>query len=297
MQIYFIYELNDFYQNYRRYVRSYDANQMHNGGNLPGGSACDPYIYQGFSVNDSLPENGAILPCGQISHSNFNDSFLISMDSTPLDIDVCACLSDVTGMKRIVLFMASNIIICVFTKIRVYHNMQSSNIAWKSDAEHLYGNVTSINYNTNPIYRGGNTSTLPLNENQQWMVWQRPAAHRLTNKLYGVLYTDIPEGTVVNVQVFNRYNTYSFGGEKYFKLTTNSWVGGRNLTLPILYMIAAGLSYVLAAFFFMAYHGGFMKKRIPGDESRLSWIRSSGLHRHGHQHGWRRQQRWCGLFG
>eukprot|EP00890_Picochlorum_soloecismus_P006540 jgi/Picsp_1/710/NSC_04199-R1_ala-interacting subunit 3-like len=130
--IYVGFVLDVFYQNYRRYVRSYDPQQMHDGDIFPGVSACNPFLYEGFDENSSLPESGAILPCGQISHSNFNDSFLIGSVAGDIPID-------------------------------------SSDIAWQSDADNLYGDVDSVNFNIQPQYRGGNTTSAPLNQDQHWM--------------------------------------------------------------------------------------------------------------------------------
>ena len=85
-----VFELGNFHQNYRRYVRSYDPNQLHDGSSVPGLSACNPYRYQTAddSENSSLPESGAILPCGQISHSFFNDTYSLSLGGLPLAMDV-----------------------------------------------------------------------------------------------------------------------------------------------------------------------------------------------------------------
>lgn len=238
MQVYVVFELETFFQNYRRYVRSFDSQQMHDGDVFPGGSACDPFRYEGFDPNSSLPENGAILPCGQISQSNFNDSFVLSSPNRP-DVNL---------------------------------SIDSSDIAWRSDAENLYGNFPSVNFNQMPQYRGGNTTQYPLNEDQHWMVWQRPAAHKKTNKLYGEISSDIPEGTQLTLTVTNRYNVYPFNGTKTLLLTTNSWVAGKNFVLPILYLVCAGLSYGSAIFFFLSYDANLWYKRIPGDEQWLSWM-------------------------
>jgi len=89
MQIYLVFELDHYYQNYRRYVRSYDPKEMHdNGSSIPGQSACAPYQWVGNAENDSLPESGAIVPCGQISHSLFNDTFTLSVGGAPVAINV-----------------------------------------------------------------------------------------------------------------------------------------------------------------------------------------------------------------
>ena len=151
--------------------------------------------------------------------------------------------------------------------------MQSSDIAWQSDADNLYGDVASVNFNIQPQYRGGNTTSAPLNQDQHWMVWQRPGGRRTLNKLYGKIDQDIPEGTEIRLQVFNRYNTYDFGGQKYFLITTNSWVAGRNLTLPILYLVVSFLCYSFALFFFLSYHAGLLVKRRIGDLDGLSWMK------------------------
>jgi hypothetical protein len=84
-----IFELGRFRQNYRRYVRSYDPDQMHDGSSMPGVSACSPYRYLSNEENETALEQGAILPCGQISQSFFNDTYALALgDGTPLPIDV-----------------------------------------------------------------------------------------------------------------------------------------------------------------------------------------------------------------
>lgn len=47
---------------------------------------------------------------------------------------------------------------------------QESNLAWSSDQNHLYGPVQAENYNVDPDFRGGATTTQPLNQAQHWMV-------------------------------------------------------------------------------------------------------------------------------
>ena len=242
--VFVTYELGTFYQNYRRYVRSYDPTQMHDGSPFPGTSSCEPFLYEtasGLDPDDSLPEQGAILPCGQISHSNFNDSFILSSSIPALDVGI-----------------------------------DDSGIAWASDREHLYGNVTAVNFNQIEAYRGGNSSTLPLNEDEHWMIWQRPAGQKTTRKLYGRVVNDIPEGTNLTLTVFNRYNTYSFDGTKSFVLSTNSWMGGKNYVLPGIYLACGGLCWLVAALFLAMSVGGArgccFGLRAPGDTSRLSWV-------------------------
>lgn len=152
---------------------------------------------------------------------------------------------------------------------------QDSNIAWPSDQKHLYGDVMPINYNIQPEYSGGGTVLQPLNQDQHWMVWQRPSGKIPLQKLYGKIDTDIPAGANVTVAVANRYNTYAFSGAKKIILTTNSWVGGQNLFLPIAYLVVSGLCYITALAFFLGYDLGLIWKRKPGVTDDFSWVRHS----------------------
>jgi hypothetical protein len=242
--IYVVYDLADFRQNYRRYVRSYDPDQMKSGigadgAGATGVDACQPFQYEGGAEDASAPYGGAVLPCGQIAHSFFNDTFSLALGGADLAVD-------------------------------------SSSIAWAADAEHLYGDVAAVNYNAEAASRGGNTSALALNQNQHWMVWMRPGGKRGVQKLYGRVDAPLPAGATVRVTVANRYNTYGFGGAKRIILTTNSWVGGRNIFLPAIYLAASGLSFATAAFFFLAYDASLLRKRRPGDASELSWVKGPG---------------------
>ena len=96
IQIYVYYELTNFFQNHKRYVRSRDDNQMGGGGAPPpdgtiddvGGGLgvkgpaerCEPRRYAPGS-NTSLPAGSrpVISPCGLVAWSNFNDSFSASL--------------------------------------------------------------------------------------------------------------------------------------------------------------------------------------------------------------------------
>ena len=130
-QIYVAFELGSFFQNFRRYVRSYDPTRMHDAPPTASPiSACQPFSY--LDGNESLP----ISPCGQIAANFFNDTFrLLAPGGAELDLDDSAIAwpSDADHL---------------------YGPVAAEN----------------YNPASSPALRGGNTSDLVLNANQHWMV-------------------------------------------------------------------------------------------------------------------------------
>ena len=103
--VYLYYRLTNFYQNHRRYVKSYDQDQL-NGKNVKYAdlSLCDP-------LRSPSPTNQTLYyPCGLIANSLFNDTF-----SPPVLLNSIAS-------------SAAN----------ETYNMTNVGIAWSSDAD-LYG--------------------------------------------------------------------------------------------------------------------------------------------------------------
>jgi len=276
-QIYVYYELTDFFQNHKRYVRSRDDNQMGGGGAPPpdgtiddvGGGLgvrgpaerCEPRRYAPAD-NASLPggQRPVISPCGLVAWSNFNDSFSASL-----------LLPGATEQRSTPRPLA----------------IDDSAIAWPTDSSQLYGAVLPANFNDDPATRGGGAgarggpdgaSPVPLNEDQHLMVWLRPAAAPTFRKLWGVVDNGgetIPAGSTVRFAVDNRYDTYGFGGKKLIVLSTDSWAGGKNLFLPCAYLSVAGLCLLAAVAFAAASSGACapcgVRRRKFGDSAELSW--------------------------
>ena len=185
-----------------------------------------------------------VVPCGLVAASYFNDTFAFSVEE------------DGGGAKPL--------------------PVDSSSIAWKHDARHLFGPVPASNFNDDPATRAGGTVEGALNEDQHFMVWMRPAARPTVTKLWGVINQPLPAGAVVTVAVDNRYNTYGFDGAKRVLLTTNSWAGGRNNFLGAAFLAAAGAAALTAAFFAAAAAGWLgLRRRKFGDPSELSWNRKA----------------------
>jgi hypothetical protein len=163
--VFFYYRLTNFYQNHRRYVKSFQSDQLKgvavDAGTISS-SACDPL--------KTDPATGKpYYPCGLIANSIFNDTF-----SSPEQLDPPK--SDVPGQNN---------------QTRIYHMYNNSGIAWDSDKD-LYG-PTKYSYdqilpppNWVNRYPHNYTSDNPppdLSQDQAFQVWMRTAGLPTFSKL------------------------------------------------------------------------------------------------------------------
>ena len=244
--VYVYYELTNFYQNNRRYVRSQSSQQLAGISVTPEvmAATCEPALYVTGSPNASFPSEGLVTPCGLQAWSFFNDTFEFSVLG-----------AEQAGANE------------SFTL-----PVDSSKISWPTDSTFLYGNVTAENFNVYPEYRGGATVTKPLNQEEHFMVWMRLAAKPSFWKLWGVVNERLEAGDVVGVRVLNQFNTYGFGGTKSVVLSTNSWLGNKNYFLGAVYIAMGGIFVVVGVVFQLAY---WARPRRFGDHKHLSWNKSS----------------------
>lgn len=210
--VYLYYQLPWFYQNHKRYVRSISWSQMAGAaGPLEALPSCEPLRYLGGRRDTSLPDQGAIHPCGLIPSSLFNDSF--SLHQTCDD----AALSG--------------------------HIPLHLDVAFRSElATALFSNPrNATNLNTVASLRGGGTLEGPVGQAPQLWVWSRVAAQPGLTKPFAVINTRLAKGCRLRLEVANRYNSYAWGGQKAVLLSTASWAAStRNLFLPVLYLVMAG---------------------------------------------------------
>jgi len=64
-------------------------------------------------------------------------------------------------------------------------------------------------------------------------------------------------------------------------ISTNSWMGGKNLFLGVCYLVIAGLALLVSIAFLVTYHlgcFGLVKRRKFGDVSQLSWNKNVVTH-------------------
>ncbi|EIM23603.1 transcription regulator [Wallemia mellicola CBS 633.66] len=243
--VFMYYKLDRYYQNHRRYIKSFDqlqfqgkyrtAQQLNN-------ADCKP-----LGDSDGKP----IYPCGLIANSQFNDTF-----SQPRQ------LNNVEG------------------DVDIIYNMTDKGIAWKHEGK-KYKYPDAAPDGEEPYvpppnwvkrYPGGVYSDehpLPhLSEDEHFQVWMRPAAFPNFHKLYFRNDNDVMTTGTYEITAYMNYPVAMFGGKKSIVFSTVSWAGGRNPFLGICF-IAVGAFCVFVGLIFTLRQ--LIKPRRVGDLTLLSW--------------------------
>lgn len=242
--VFVYYELNNFYQNHRRYVRSRSDEQLL--GNLLSAadveSDCDPLIYG--DIPSSMNKSRVLHPCGLIANSYFNDTFMLADARNDNNNNELASIRSAWTEKDIS---------WETDRLYKFKDVPMSERAAKRD-EYQFLDET---------YPGVDNVT-----NEHFIVWMRTAALPRFRKLYARIETDIPEDTRLVFNVSTNFPVQSFKGSKTLVVSTISWLGGKNDFLGIAYIVVGAVCAVLALAF-------VIKERIcprrPGEVKYLRW--------------------------
>ncbi|KAI0134216.1 lem3 cdc50 family protein [Xylariales sp. AK1849] len=240
----FYYHLTNFYQNHRRYVKSFYDKQLKG----------DAVTTQNVKDSDCTPltvdEDGKpYYPCGLIANSLFNDTFdspilLTTGNSSPEEA----------------------------------YNMTTDNVAWSSDTV-LYGNLSSDTPLTDvrppPNWQkqypnGQYTAEVPPPDLQDphFMVWMRTAGLPSFSKLYMRNDTTAMRTGTYSIDIISEFPTSEYQGTKSIIITTKTVIGGKNPFLGIAYIVVGGICIVLGGVFTVTH---LIKPRKLGDHTYLSW--------------------------
>lgn len=215
------YQLTNFYQNHRRYVKSKSNDQLSGKVLLESQvkSDCEPIVLNKDLPNGTVSLNGQALdpnkvahPCGLIARSFFNDHYQLFK-------------KEITNKTEIII--------------------SDKDIAWSADKEMKFKKPEkTIDYNPDD-----NLWIDPTNE--RFIVWMRPAGLPNFRKLWGRIETDLQTGIYI-IEVDYKYQI-NFGGDRVFVLSTVNSFGGKNSFLGIAYIVVGGICLVMAVLFFFGY--------------------------------------------
>lgn len=216
--LFLYYKLTNFYQNHRKYVESYDWQQLrgHAVAYDDISSKCNPMSHR---------DNKIIYPAGLVANSLFNDTFsnLVNTEDESNNMN--------------------------FTDI---------GIAWKSDLSIYKKSQYNVSDIVPPInwierYPDGYTEDdlEDISTDEHFMNWMKTAALPSFMKLYGKNTNKgnkLIKGTY-QIEVTMWYPVTIFGGTKSVIITTSSVVGGRHMGLGICYLVSGGLSILFMMVF------------------------------------------------
>lgn len=273
--IYVYYQLDNFYQNHRRYVASRSDAQLR-GDPTASTSDCEPMETRSevtkydsttaTPISTDQDKEYKLNPCGLIANSLFNDIIWLNGVTDP-------------GSKNNTSEFSPNW-------------MKQTGIAWQSDIDTKFVNIPREDQKSDNLYLWQNPNyrfIIPREEGQEpipgvtawtekakawgvqdehFIVWMRTAGLPNFRKLYGRIEKSFKKGTKLQFLVSSNFVVNTFDGKKSLVISTTSWFGGRNPFLGIAYITVGGLCMILAILFFAKHK---LSPRKLGDTRYLVW--------------------------
>lgn len=287
--VYVYYELQNYYQNHRRYVASRDNFQL--AGEKRSKTEmekCEPLIESGSKL---------LNPCGLIAGSFFNDVFTF---------DPSASVASPTAVMKETGISWESDRNTKFKQPEFDGGFKSAEYdssktvaqceaALGSGALNYTDSVNSKYYcflypdSTNQIYlyemydKLQNSATTCANTrtsdtcvispidgvtNEHFIVWMRTAALPTFRKLYGKIDNNFKQGDTLSFTVQNNFEVASYDARKALVISTLGPFGGKNPSLGVSYIVVGSVSLFLGIAFFIKH---VVHPRRSGDASQLKW--------------------------
>uniref|UniRef100_A0A0K0ED17 Cell cycle control protein 50A n=1 Tax=Strongyloides stercoralis TaxID=6248 RepID=A0A0K0ED17_STRER len=237
--VYFFYQLGNYYQNVRRYQKSLNEYQLI-GSNIYDVSGCDSYSRE----NENDPTSRVIYPCGAIANSMFSDKFELIYKYREQPNLLWPSIDITVPWTYKGLLIEGD-------RVRLFKNPPYNPSS--SLCEVLSNTVRPKKWTvdvcmldvTNPQNNGV--------QNFDFIIWMTTAGLNNFRKPYRKLLRTIPQlssglprGEYV-LKITNNYDVLSFNGTKQFAISTTSWIGGKNSFFGIAFLTVAGICIFLGS--------------------------------------------------
>ncbi|KAL8427837.1 hypothetical protein Efla_005803 [Eimeria flavescens] len=238
------YELSNFFQNHRRFMKSRSDSQLE--GTIytqasEVSTACDPRVES---------EDGRVLhPCGLSSTSVFTDEFAAFAEDEETEIE---------------LDESQEAICWHFDLSRFKNPSEEARQAAEKEVDFWLYNpkfVEALHMKKPGVGWGV--------ENSHFIVWMREAALPVFRKPYAKFVKQPLKLPFFLKVTNNTYDVQSFGGSKSIVVTQSSWLGGRTAFLGIAYLVVGSVCLLVFAVL-LYYH--MQNPRHLGD---VSWLRKA----------------------
>ena len=295
--VYVYYELSNFYQNHRKYVKSLSFTQLR--GEESSKSDLDNLCSPLTAVDVGGVEM-QLSPCGLVANSFFNDvisindaiststndfsetgiawsSDLESKFSQPKGFKTEPCDSCgscpqcgqpgwCTGGKRLYSLPIIQTLPNAYTVDGAFVTSFDTNGVALTCSAYYYPDDATTHY----LYESYPqiVSALVGVKDEHFIVWMRTAGLPTFRKLYGTISSNVKKGDVIAFDIMNNFNVESFTGTKSLVISTVSWFGGKNPFLGDSYIVVGAVCIALAVVFGVKHA---VSPRKLGDTKFLVW--------------------------